>query len=190
VAHLTGSLDTGFLPRRNLQPTSAAPCLARWATARPVERYTGFVRVYLAASMTTPAAEMATVQALLAALENAGHCVPSRHVADPAAVSRDAELSDAQLAGRDLSWLAGCNAVIAEVSTPSHGVGVEVMAASAAGIPILALARRGARVSRLLAGLPGVRLAPYDSVEQAAAQAIQFLASMSSAIGPEGTDVH
>ncbi len=137
------------------------------------------VRVYLAASMTTPATEIATVQAVLAAVEARGHCVPSRHVAEAGAMGRDADLSDAQLAARDLAWLGACDAVIAEVSTPSHGVGVEVQAASAAALPILALTRRGLRVSRLLAGLPGVRLAPYDGIEHAVAQVIDFLVSIS-----------
>lgn len=136
------------------------------------------VRVYLAAAMTTPAAEIATVQALLAALENAGHRVPSRHVASPGATGQDADLSDAQLAARDLAWLASCDAVVAEVSTPSHGVGAEVMAAAAAGLPVLALARRGVRVSRLLAGLPGVQLASYSDRHQAVTLAIRFLSTL------------
>ncbi len=139
-------------------------------------RYTGRVRIYLAASMTTPAAEIAVIRDLLAALEGEGHLVPSRHVADAAAaMTRDAQLSDAQLAARDLAWLADCDALIAEVSTPSHGVGVEVMAASAAGIPVLALARHGVRVSRLLGGLPGVRTATYRDGEQALAEVAEFL---------------
>lgn len=129
--------------------------------------------------MTTPATEIGTVRALLAALEERGHNVPSRHVADPSAAGRDAELSDAQLAARDLAWLAGCEAVVAEVSTPSHGVGIEIMAASAAALPILALARRGARVSRLLAGLPGLRLVRYESTEEALAHLADYLAFLS-----------
>jgi len=142
-------------------------------------RYTGRVRIYLAASMTSPAAEIAVVRHLLAALEGEGHVVPSRHVADAAAaMTRDAQLSDAQLAARDLAWLAECDAVIAEVSTPSHGVGVEVMAASAAGIPVLALARHGVGVSRLLKGLPGVRAVAYRTIEQALAEVADFLSRL------------
>lgn len=128
--------------------------------------------------MTTPAAELATVQAILTALEGQGHVVPSRHVAFPNASSGDAELGDGALAARDLAWLASCQAVIAEVSTPSHGVGIEVLAAQAGGKPVLALARRGVPVSRLLAGLPGVRLARYETVPEALAQVAKFLATL------------
>lgn len=129
--------------------------------------------------MTTPAAEIAVVRHLLAALEGEGHVVPSRHVADAAAaMTRDAQLSDAQLAARDLAWLAECDALIAEVSTPSHGVGIEVMAASAAGIPVLALARQGVKLSRLLSGLPGVRAALYRTTEQALAEVADFLSRL------------
>lgn len=136
------------------------------------------MRVYLAAAMTTPAAEIATVQALLAAFEDQGHQVPSRHVASPDAMRRDANLSDAQLAARDLAWLASCDAVIAEVSTPSHGVGAEILAAAAARLPVLALARRGVPVSRLLSGLPGVQLASYSDSQQAVTLATQFLETL------------
>lgn len=126
--------------------------------------------------MTTPADEIAVVRRILAALEGQGHEVPSRHVADAAAaMAQDAQLSDAQLATRDLAWLAQCDALVAELTTPSHGVGIEVMAASAAGVPVLGLVRHGVNVSRLLRGLPRVRITTYQTTEQALAEVADFL---------------
>lgn len=142
------------------------------------------MQVYLAAAMTNPDRDLAIVQALLAFLEAAGHTVPTRHVADPNGRAADEVLSDRQLARRDLEWLAASDAVIAEVTTPSHGVGVEVTAAAAAGTPVLLLFRQGARVSRLLRGLEGVESRTYASTEAALDSARSFLAALAGALRP------
>jgi hypothetical protein len=140
------------------------------------------VNVYLAASMTTPAHEIGVVAAVLAEVEAAGHFVPTRHVARPGSLEQDAELSNRELAERDLSWVASCHALIAEASTPSHGVAVEVMAARQCGIPVLLLHRRGVRVSRLLLGLTGVQVHAYSGRADACSAARSFLAAARGAI--------
>jgi 2'-deoxynucleoside 5'-phosphate N-hydrolase len=134
------------------------------------------MRVYLAAAMTTPASEIETVQRLLAAIEAADHVVPTRHVAEKDGILRDSDIANHELAQRDLTWVTGCDALVAEVSTPSHGVGIEVMAARAEGMPVLLLARQGIRVSRLLLGLSGIETAVYSSPGEACALTLCFLA--------------
>jgi hypothetical protein len=133
------------------------------------------MRVYLAAAMTSAERDLPVIAALVAHLERSGHDVPTRHVADPAGRELDAHLSDEQLARRDLDWLAASDALIAEVSTPSHGVGIEVMAAVERLLPVLLLYRRGRSVSRLLLGLPFVRAASYDDLAGAASAIDGFL---------------
>jgi hypothetical protein len=139
------------------------------------------MRVYLAAAMTSADRDLPAIATLVAHLERTGHEVPTRHVADPAGRELDAHLSDEQLARRDLDWLASCDALIAEVSTPSHGAGIEVMAAVQRLIPVLLLHRGGARVSRLLLGLPFVRVAAYDDETGATAAIDGFLAGIAGA---------
>ncbi len=53
---------------------------------------------------------------------------------------------------RDTAWIQACDAMIAEVSTPSHGVGYEIAYAIGLGKPILCLYRQGARVSKMITG--------------------------------------
>lgn len=134
------------------------------------------MRVYLAAAMTNPARDLDLLARLLGHLEGAGHEVPTRHIAAADGKERDKALTDAELARRDLDWIAGSDALVAEVSTPSHGVGVEVMEALARRIPVLLLRRDGAPVSRLLLGLPGVRISSYGSVDDVRAAIDGFLA--------------
>lgn len=134
------------------------------------------MRVYLACAMTNPERDIASVAELLRALTNAGHEVLTPHVIGEVEHSPDGVLSDAQLAARDLQWLEQADCLIAEVSTPSHGVGIEVATALRLGKPVLAVARRDARVSRLLAGLPGLTLARYSNASEAIEAVYRFLA--------------
>jgi len=136
------------------------------------------MRVYLAAAMTSPERDLPAIAALVAHLERSGHEVPTRHVAEPNGRELDAALTDEQLAARDLDWLASSDAVIAEVTTPSHGVGVEVMAAVQRLVPVLLLHRCDQRVSRLLLGLPFVRSTAYRDLVEATTAVDGFLANV------------
>jgi len=73
-------------------------------------------------------------------------------------------LGDAEIFARDLRWLADADVVIAEVTTPSLGVGYEVARAEALGKPILCLHRPapGRRLSAMIAGCPGVTVRAYE----------------------------
>jgi len=136
------------------------------------------MRVYLAAAMTTPNRALGVVRALLEALESRGHRVLTAHVADPQGKQHDAQLSDDELARRDLAWLNQASCLVAEVSTPSHGVGAEVMAACQLGKPVLLLAQEAAPVSRFLLGLPGVKFVRYREPAQATSAVLLFMESL------------
>jgi 2'-deoxynucleoside 5'-phosphate N-hydrolase len=137
------------------------------------------VRVYLAAAMTNAARDLGAIRALLASIEGEGHEVPTRHVADPRGRNVEGDATDAEVAERDLAWVMGCDALIAEVSTPSHGVGVEVATALQHGVPVLLLHRRDAVVSRLMLGLAGVESAAYSDPGAIAPAVRSFLARAS-----------
>lgn len=134
------------------------------------------VRVYLAAAMTHAGRDLEAIKRLLACLEEDGHNVPTRHVADPLGRAVEGDLADSEVARRDLAWVAGCDALVAEVSTPSHGVGVEVAAALSGNKPVLLTYRRGATVSRLLLGLPGVQAFAYGDLHDVQHGVRHFLA--------------
>jgi len=133
------------------------------------------MRVYLAAAMTSEDRDLPAIRALRDHIEALGHEIPSRHVAEAGGRRMDAALGDAALAARDIAWLSGCDALVAEVSTPSHGVGIEVALATGRGVPVLLVYRQGTRVSRLLLGLEGVRAAAYATPAERAAAVTAFL---------------
>jgi hypothetical protein len=133
------------------------------------------MQIYLAAAMTSTGRDLGAIRMLLECLEADGHAVPSRHVADPLGRNVETEVTDVEVARRDLSWVAACDALVAEVSTPSHGVGVEVAAAVAADKPVLLAYRRGTTVSRLLLGLPGVEAFAYTDARDVREAVRRFL---------------
>jgi len=140
----------------------------------------GAMRVYLAAAMTSEDRDTDAVRALRDHIESLGHEIPSRHVAEPTGRQMDSSLSNKQLAERDIAWVVGCDAVVAEVSTPSHGVGIEVALACSREIPVLLVYREGRRVSRLLLGLDGIRSAAYESQSDCTAAVAAFLSALAS----------
>ena len=146
------------------------------ATSHPPGQ--GGRRVYFAAAITNPARDLLALQGMVQHLQARGHQVPTHHIVEPDPRTRDAALSEAELAQRDLAWLASCEALVAEVTTPSHGVGVEVAWALHRHLPVLVLYRTGTRVSRLLLGLPGVRACAYGNMADATRAIDEFLASL------------
>src|SRR5271157_3987233 len=128
--------------------------------------------------MTNTSRDLSAIQCLVEHLESQGHVVPTRHVADQAGREDDAVITDSEVAQRDLAWLGGCDALVAEVSAPSHGVGIEVAAAAGLGIPVLLLYRAGTMVSRLLLGLGGTEAAAYADMADARALLSTFLSRL------------
>ncbi len=66
---------------------------------------------------------------------------------------------------RDLRWIEECDALIAEVSTPSHGVGYEIAYALGLSKPVLCCYKRGVAVSKMILGnqSKGLQLSEYEN---------------------------
>ncbi len=103
------------------------------------------------------------VQALLAD----GHQVPTAANAGlQGAKGLEADMAPKDVYIRDTSWIDECEVLVAEVSTPSHGVGYEISYALERGKPVLCIAARGMRVSKMITGntMPGFEFAEYKDV--------------------------
>lgn len=134
--------------------------------------------VYVSCSLTGGRGDQPLVAALVAHLEARGHRVLTAHLAHPEAMAQDAGLSPEAVFERDTAWLRASEAVVAEVSTPSHGVGFEIAYALERGKPVLCLAREGVRVSRMLTGIrqAGMAFRTYGAPDEALAHLETFLA--------------
>ena len=79
------------------------------------------------------------------------------------------ELSDRYIHDRDLEWLSSSDILIAEVTTPSLGVGYEIGRAIAMEKRVVCLYRKSgeATLSAMIGGCDGVSVYEYESVEEA-----------------------
>jgi 2'-deoxynucleoside 5'-phosphate N-hydrolase len=114
---------------------------------------------------------------LTSALLASGHTIPTAHLADPSTVTAEAEIGAREVFTRDINWIRRCDVLIAEVSTPSHGVGYEIGFALGEGKPVLCLYQEGRKVTKMIVGNPdpNLKVRPYGTVEEAISMAIKFL---------------
>ena len=134
--------------------------------------------LYFSCSLTGGRQDQPVYAAMVAHLQALGHRVLTAHLASEAVMAADGEQSPEAVFERDTAWLRACDAVIAEVSTPSHGVGFEIAYALERGKPVLCLARADVRVSKMLTGIrqAGFDFSTYRNPDEAHALLEAFLA--------------
>ena len=95
--------------------------------------------------------------------------VLTEHVGNSKLLQEEKYLSEKQIFDRDMEWLQDADLVIAEVSTPSLGVGYEIAIAEKLGKDILCLHRLGVgkSLSAMIAGNPALRVRSYQNQEEA-----------------------
>lgn len=85
-------------------------------------------------------------------LEATGADVLCWHVVDPELEKEEMEMTEEEIYSRDMGLLEKSDALIAEVTVPSIGVGYEICRALVKGIPVLCLYRQDAVVSAMVLG--------------------------------------
>ena len=108
--------------------------------------------IYFACSITGGRQDETRYQRLVAALEHEGHEIPTAGLASSDLDKQEGKLDPQTVYRRDTGWIRGSDVLIAEISTPSHGVGYEVGYALHHMIPVLCLYQRGKTVSKMITG--------------------------------------
>src|ERR1700730_4176593 len=105
--------------------------------------------------------------------------VLTEHVADEQMTALGESSDDRAIHDRDLAWLKEADCLVAEVTTPSLGVGFEIGKATEWGTPVLCLFRpgKGIVLSALIAASRNVTVRTYESTPELAAIFDQFLVS-------------
>ncbi len=131
------------------------------------------MNIYFACSITGGRRDEAVYRKLVSALVSDGHDVPTASLASPEVMALEDVVLPEEVYGRDIAWIEACDLLVAEISTPSHGVGYEIGFALGLGKPVLCLYRQGVRVSKMILGNPDPRLTvqAYKTSEEA----IRFL---------------
>jgi nucleoside 2-deoxyribosyltransferase len=103
------------------------------------------------------------------------------HVGDSNVKKAEEQLTEKQIHDRDINWLLKADVVIAEVSTPSLGVGYEIGRAVEAGKPILCLYNNHAdfELSALIGGCDKLNMITYDHLAETYSEIEKFLRAWS-----------
>ena len=136
------------------------------------------MRIYFSGAIAGGRGDLAVYQHIVKRLQTTGIEVPSAHVADPAVLTHESEISPREVYERDIRWVKESDAMIAEVSTPSLGVGYEVGHALHLGKPVLCLYRRGLFVSKMITGNPALTVATYADSSELDAHLDAFVGSL------------
>jgi hypothetical protein len=141
------------------------------------------MNLYFSCSLTGGRNDEAVYGAIVEHLLRLGHEVPTSHLAHPEVMELEQVVEPGEVYRRDIAWIEACDALVAEVSTPSHGVGYEIAVALSLAKPVLCCHRRGARVSKMITGndSPGLTLASYGDVPEILTAIDGFLARIPAA---------
>lgn len=135
------------------------------------------MNIYFACSITGGRDYEVVYQAITRALLEAGHDVPTAHLASSSVLEMEAVVEPREVYTRDVAWIQACDSLIAEVSVPSHGVGYEVGLALSLEKPVLCLYQEGQRISKMITGNnhPSLTVKTYRDVKQAVSHMRTFL---------------
>jgi nucleoside 2-deoxyribosyltransferase len=135
------------------------------------------MNIYFACSITGGREFEPIYRTITTALLSDGHEVPTAHLADSKVKFFEVQVNPREIYERDTAWIRACEALVAEVSTPSHGVGYEVAYALSLGKPVLCVYREGQPISKMLTGNshPTIIVKSYREAEEAVAEIRSFL---------------
>ena len=130
------------------------------------------MRIYLACTVRGDRGTIDAARHVHDCLARLGHEVLTGHLLQDDVDTAESRLRDSEVFSRDLAWLRAADAVVAEASGSSYGVGFEVgytlgrAAGSGQKVLVLYHASRRGKVSRLISGLsdPRARLLAYESL--------------------------
>jgi 2'-deoxynucleoside 5'-phosphate N-hydrolase len=137
--------------------------------------------IYFAASISGGRGDQAIYQQIIDILKVHG-TVLTEHFGSVTLTSAGENLADRQIHDRDLEWLRTADVLVAEVSTPSLGVGYEIGRAVEWGKRIVCLHRpsAGRRLSGMIAGSEGVETHAYTSIDDLRAILAQALSRVAT----------
>ena len=87
--------------------------------------------------------------------------VLDKHVANPNVGKLEQNLTEREIYDRDIAWLNDCDIVVAEVTTPSLGVGYEIAYAEKLGKKIICAYENSINLSAMIRGNSNIEVISY-----------------------------
>lgn len=138
------------------------------------------MNIYFSCSITGGRNDQKNYKAIVDYLLTEGHDVPTAHLSSENILDDEAVIEPVDVYHRDVKWVNECDALIAEVSTPSHGVGYEIALALSLNKPVFCCFQDGRRISKMLTGNTHscFHLALYKDVDDLLPKIEQFLSGI------------
>jgi len=140
------------------------------------------MKIYFSCSITGGRQDQQIYHAIVQTLLEGGHEVPTAHLSRSDVIEKEVVVAAREVYERDVQWVEDCDALIAEVNTPSHGVGYEIALALAMGKSVLCCYHEGRKVSKMILGNthPTLKIYAYQSQIDLIHAVKNFLAGLSS----------
>jgi hypothetical protein len=122
------------------------------------------MKIYFAGSIRSGRQDASLYHEIVRQLQKHGE-VLTEHVADAELSVLGQDIGDEKIHDRDLHWLKDSDYLVAEVTTPSLGVGYEIAKAAEWGKPVLCLYRpeNGRSLSAMVSGCSAVTVREYQT---------------------------
>ncbi len=148
------------------------------------------MKIYFAGSIRGGRQDAALYYEIVQQLQNYGE-VFTEHIGNAELTERGEDIGDRYIHDRDLAWLKAADYLVAEVTSPSLGVGYEIGKATEWGKPVLCLYRPGnggepRLLSAMISGCTAVTVREYQSPTELTEVLKQFLGV--TAVEKEGTN--
>ncbi len=139
--------------------------------------------IYFAGSIRGGRDDTAIYMQIIEKLRKFGR-VFTEHIGSPNLKATGEEASPREIHDRDLDWLKAADVVVAEVTTPSLGVGYEIARATQWRKPVLCLFRTGTvqTLSAMISGCPEVTVREYANVAETDSLLQDFFARSARAV--------
>ena len=132
------------------------------------------MRIYLACTVRGDRRTVESARQISRSLTRLGHEVLTGHLLEEDVEQSEARLNDAAIFKRDVAWLDQCDALVAEASGSSFGVGFEVgyvlarATSTRQRVFLFYDAGRRSSISRIIPGIvhPACRVLAYHSIDE------------------------
>lgn len=127
------------------------------------------MKIYFAGSISGGRADVGFYKELIEYLKGFGQVLTEFIGNESLLPTGEAGISNKQIHDRDLDWLLQADVLVAEVSTPSLGVGYEIGRSVENNKNILCLykEKEGQRLSAMIAGCDDIQTEKYKNLEDA-----------------------
>lgn len=138
------------------------------------------MNIYFSCSITGGRNDQLVYRAIVDLLLAQGHDVPTAHLAESDVMAVEDISLPRDIYLRDVQWVRECDALIAEVTTPSHGVGYEIALALEWNKPVLCCYQAGRRVSKMITGntSPTLQVVAYENLPAVTGAVQNFLKNL------------